>query len=569
MNCERCHQMSAPGDLICKYCGLDLRAPTSQAAWEKPTSGILKQLVRPPHLPDLQKLIKTRIDSASKPPENENRNPARCKYCGNEISHGSQFCPNCGKPVESPGAMTAIHTNTAHQVPPHRPNIPVPRSIRRKNSACLPSILVGIGTFILTNLLGFCGYSLFFTSGSSPTSAEVQNTQVPSGSTSQPPVLQMTESQPAVNMVKVKIASQSPLSGYFSVIGIDIKNGAELAVAQKSGPLEELGLNVQLVAFDDEGNEDAGVKNANQIAADPQVLCVIGHFNSRVQIAASEIYHAAQLANISPANSNPKVTEKGYAEINRIVGRDDMQGAVGAQFAQSKGIKKIFILHDETDYGKAIAEMTKQESEKNNIQVVGYEGSQEKSNFGALLERVLSANPGAIYFAGIYDQGAVLFKEAREKGFSGMCISDDGFDTTQSALIAGDSLAEGAGTYYSLIAVPASKYTGSEGFLVDFKASFGTNPQPFAVQGYDSASVCLKGIEEAVRANSGKQPTRAEVANAIRNLKDFQGITGTINFDGNGDLEKAKYFMLQAPSGDPNKWSENPIVQTYELAPPR
>ncbi len=88
--------------------------------------------------------------------------------------------------------------------------------------------------------------------------------------------------------------------------------------------------------FDDQANPDAGVANAKRIVSDPAILAVVGHYNSGVQIPSSEVYHTSGLANVSPANTNPKVTTRGYMEVNRIVGRDDVQGVVGADFAAGK-----------------------------------------------------------------------------------------------------------------------------------------------------------------------------------------------------------------------------------------
>ena len=143
----------------------------------------------------------------------------------------------------------------------------------------------------------------------------------------------------------IKIATQSPLSGGQSAIGVDIKNGAELALEQLKGPLEEMGFTVQLAAYDDQANPDIGVSNSKQIVSDPAILCVVGHYNSGVQIPSSENYHSAGLANVSPANTNPKVTDRGYLEVSRIVGRDDVQGTVGAEFANSLGVKTVYPGH--------------------------------------------------------------------------------------------------------------------------------------------------------------------------------------------------------------------------------
>ena len=134
----------------------------------------------------------------------------------------------------------------------------------------------------------------------------------------------------------IKIATQSPLSGDQSVVGVDIKRGAEMALEQLGGPLTAMGFKVELAPFDDQANPDTGVANAKHIVSDPAILAVVGHYNSGVQIPSSEVYHTSGLANVSPANTNPKVTTRGYLEVNRIVGRDDVQGVVGADFAASQ-----------------------------------------------------------------------------------------------------------------------------------------------------------------------------------------------------------------------------------------
>jgi branched-chain amino acid transport system substrate-binding protein len=366
----------------------------------------------------------------------------------------------------------------------------------------------------------------------------------------------------------IKIATQSPLSGGQSAIGTDIKNGAQLAVEQLSGPLAKLGFKVELAAFDDQANPDTGVANAKSIVADPAVLAIIGHYNSGVQIPSSEEYHAAGLVNVSPANTNPKVTDRGYAEVNRICGRDDVQGAVGAQYAAAKGIKSAYVLHDKTAYGQGIAEYFQREAKNLGIKVLGFSGTEEKANFDSILTPILASKPQVIYFGGMFDQSSVLFKQARQKGYKGMFLSDDGFDSSDAVKIGGDVLLQGTGTFYSTVAGPASLYPGTAKFVKDFKAKFGSEPQPFAAQAYDCTAIALKAIESAAVAAGNKVPDRAAVAAAVRALKDFKGITGTINFNAKGDLVKAKYFIIQVTSADPDKWSSNKIDKTLDIAPP-
>lgn len=367
----------------------------------------------------------------------------------------------------------------------------------------------------------------------------------------------------------IKIATQSPLSGGQSALGVDIKNGAELALEQLGGPLKDMGFTVQLAPFDDQANPDIGVANAKQIVADPQVLCLVGHLNSGVMIPSSEEYHTAGLVAVSPANTNPNVTDRNYLEVNRIVGRDDVQGVVGAEYAQGQGVQSVYIIHDKTAYGQGVATFFQKRAQELGMNVAGFEGTEEKANFDALITPILSAQPDMVYFGGIYDQAGVFFKQAREKGFEGIFMGPDGMDSTELAKIAGDTLTAGGGTVYSTVAGPANVYPDTAKFITDFKAKYGADPQPFSAQAYDSMAICLKGIETAARAKNGQMPTRQEVANAVRATKDFKGITGTISFNSKGDLTSAKYFVIRVTSGDPAKWGENKIEKTLDIAPPQ
>jgi branched-chain amino acid transport system substrate-binding protein len=367
----------------------------------------------------------------------------------------------------------------------------------------------------------------------------------------------------------IKIASQSPLSGGQSNIGVSLKNGAELGVEQKKAALEAMGFKVEFAAFDDQSNPDTGVANAKQIVSDPAILCVVGHWNSGVQIPSSEVYHSSQLANISAANTNPKVTDRRYPEVSRVCGRDDMQGAVGAEFSSKQGIKTVYIIHDKTAYGQGIAEYFKLKAEELGMKVVGFDGTEEKANFDAVLNPLLNAKPEEIYFAGIYDQAGVLFKQAREKGFEGLLLGPDGLDASDLVKIGGEALLKGKGTYYTSVGGPPSLFPDAAKYIVDYKAKFGEDPQPYSPQAYDAATMCLTAIENAAKAAGNKMPERAAVASAIRAFKDYKGITGTINFDDKGDLLKAKYYVLQVGSGDVAKWLDNKVVESVTIDPPK
>jgi len=366
----------------------------------------------------------------------------------------------------------------------------------------------------------------------------------------------------------IKIATQSPLSGGQSQLGVGIKQGAELALEQLSGPLKDMGFDVQLAPYDDQATPDVGVANAKNIVADASILCGVGHLNSGVMIPSSEEYHTANLPFVSPANTNPVVTTRGYLEVNRVVGRDDVQAPVAEEYAFTElGAKSVYIIHDKTAYGQGVAEFFRTAAEEDGLEVLGFEGTEETANFDAIITPMLAAAPDVMFFSGIYNQAGVFFKQARDAGYEGTFLGTDGMDTNELAALAGDALTKAGGMVYTSVAGPATAYPKAAQFATDFEAKFGASPQPFAAQAYDSAGICLKAIENAATEAGGGVPTRLAVANAIRALS-YEGLTGTINFDDIGDLPMAKYFIIRVNATSADTWSSNEIVAELEFASP-
>ena len=378
-------------------------------------------------------------------------------------------------------------------------------------------------------------------------------------------VLSLALSAPAQAQEKViKIASQSPLSGGQAALGEGIKLGVQLAVEKYKGNLEKMGFKVEFVPYDDQAKPDVGVANAKNIVADPAILGVIGHLNSGVAIPSSEVYKDVTLTMISPANTNPLVTDRGYKNVNRVCGRDDVQGVVGSEFAfGTLKAKTVYIVHDKTTYGQGVAEFFKADALKKGMKVVGYEGTEEKSNFDPIVTPIKARNPDLIYYGGIYEGGAPFFKACREKGLKAKFLGPDGMDSSDVAKIAGKAT---VGMYYTSVAGPVTVYPLAKAFAEEFKKKFGKNPEPFSAQAYDATVILIQGIEKA--AANGQKPTRESVAAAVRTVK-HDGVTGHIEFDGKGDPKTALYFVLQVVSDDPAKWGENKEVKRLSIAAPK
>ena len=341
----------------------------------------------------------------------------------------------------------------------------------------------------------------------------------------------------------IKIAVQAPLSGEQAALGEHIKLGAQLAVEESVKSFKARGFDLAFVPYDDQAKPEVGVANARNIVADSNILLLVGHYNSGVALPASEVYKDAMLAMVSPANTATEITDRGYPNVNRVCGRDDVQGPVGARFAaQDLKYKSIYIIHDKTLYGQGVADNFRDEAIKLGMKVLAYEGTEERANFAPLIIPMKAKKPDLVYFGGIYHQGGLLLKQMREKGVKAAFMGPDGLDSSEMVKIAGPQI---RGAYYTSVAGPPQAYPATAAFAKKFKQRFGKGVESFGMYGYDAALVGIRAIEQVLQANGGKKPSRADVTTAVRNLKNFIGLTGSIAFDGKGDPIKAKYFIFQ------------------------
>lgn len=363
----------------------------------------------------------------------------------------------------------------------------------------------------------------------------------------------------------IKIASQSPLSGGQSVLGTAISNGTRLAVEQLAGPLAAKGFKVEYVGFDDQATPDVGVANAQNIINDKSIIAVVGHLNSGVAIPSSEVYIQDNLVMVSPANTNVNITDRGLANVNRLCGRDDKQGAAGAAFAANElKVKAVYVLHDKTAYGEGVATAFRDAAAAAGLEVLGFDGTEEKNDFSALITPIIGQNPELIYFGGIYDQAALFFKQARENGYTGQYLGPDGMDSSDLVRIGGDAV---KGMHYTSTAGPASVFPDAAKFVTDYTARFNINPEPYAVESYAATQIILAAID-GLTTSGGEIPSREAVAKAVRATANFSTIAGTFTFDANGDPTEATYYVLQVSAATPEEWGTNKLVTSTKAASP-
>jgi len=342
----------------------------------------------------------------------------------------------------------------------------------------------------------------------------------------------------------IKVASVTPLSGSQASVGETIKDGAQMAVNEQKDAFSKLGFSLVFDPQDDQADPKVGVSVAHMLIADKEVLAVDGHYNSGVAIPASEVYVTDNLCEVSPANTNPTVTDRRLPDVNRICARDDEQGPFGADYAfNTLKARNIYIIDDKTTYGAGVANQFEMRAKKDGAKILGHDGiDQGDTDFSAVLDNVAVAKPDLLYFGGIFPEGSLILKQMRDKGINTIFMGADGMDDPQMAKIAGNDV---IGAYYTTAAGDIMATPAGSDWAARFKAQFGIDPSAYAVYGYDAMNVILQGIEKAIADNGGKMPTRLQVSQTVRATKDFQGISSKVTFDDKGDNLYAMLFMKE------------------------
>ncbi|MBI4688741.1 MAG: branched-chain amino acid ABC transporter substrate-binding protein [Nitrospirae bacterium] len=336
----------------------------------------------------------------------------------------------------------------------------------------------------------------------------------------------------------IKIGVAGPMTGDQAKMGTDFKNGITLAVEEWNSKGGVLGKKIIALVEDDQHDPKQAVSVANKLV-NAGAAGVIGHFNSSCSIPASDVYNRAGIPMITPASTNPQLTEKGYSGVFRVCGRDDQQGKVGAEFViNNLKLKKIAVIHDKTTYGQGLADEFKKFVKKN-IDIVYYSGIiQGDKDFKTVLTSIKEKKPELIYFGGIYPEAGLLVKQARELGLDIPFMSGDGTIDPKFIEIAGAKAAEGT---YLTFSPDAKKISTAKKFVEDYEKKF-EEIGPYSIYAYDATNIMLSAIKEAATTN-GKA-----VIEKLHSM-EFGGALGKIKFDKKGDVTVAPYVVWTTKDG--------------------
>ena len=343
--------------------------------------------------------------------------------------------------------------------------------------------------------------------------------------------------------VSVVIGSVAPLTGGIAHLGKDNENGARLAIEEANAAGTRLGgkdIQFDLISFDDQADPKVGVTVAQKLV-DTKVAGVVGHLNSGVTIPASVVYHGANppIPMISGSATNPEVTERGFANVFRVVGRDDQQGpAIANYLAATVKPKLAAVIDDATAYGEGLANEVEKTLVAAGVQVLPREkGTDKTSDWKAVLTKVKGRSPDAVFYGGMDATGAPLLRQGREMGIKAVFSFGDGSCTDKMKQLAGEAA---DGLLCSQAGIPPQ--AASKKFLDAYKKRFNIDPILYSPFTYDATNLLIAAMKKADSADPAKYLPE------LRKI-DYTGASGRIVFDAKGDRSDAEMTIFTMKAG--------------------
>ncbi|MBN1636529.1 MAG: branched-chain amino acid ABC transporter substrate-binding protein [Deltaproteobacteria bacterium] len=343
----------------------------------------------------------------------------------------------------------------------------------------------------------------------------------------------------------VVIGLQGPITGPWAYEGQMAKQSCEIAaqlINDKGGILG--GKTIELRVVDDAGEPKTGALAATKLVGQKDVVAAVSTYGSSVCEPASNIYEKYKKVNIGYGVTAVRLTQRDFKYFFRTCGRDDSQGKFFADYVPAKfAAKRIAVMHDNTAFGKGLAEDTKRALDpmidKGALEVVYYDAiTPGEKDFHVPLTKLRETKPDVWYFTGYYAEAALLVTQAREIGITCPFVGGNAAINNEFVKIAGIDLAKGC--YMTNEPLPADlPYPQAKEFLKAYKDKFGEIPSsPWPIYAADALNIIAYAVDKSGSTDS------TVVAEYLRDKVDgVPGITGPIGFSAQGDREGVPFYL--------------------------
>lgn len=341
----------------------------------------------------------------------------------------------------------------------------------------------------------------------------------------------------------VKLAFVGPLTGDAANLGVNIRNGIRVALedSKKAGG----DVTVELVEFDTQGDPAQATTVKDRYINDSSIIGVIGPTFSGETKAVLPDLEANKLVMVSASATNtalPTVVPN-QTVFHRLIPDDDVQGKGVSDYITKKlAAKKVAYVHDNTEYGKGLAEGTQKLVEAAGVRTAVVDAVDPKAqDYSAAVNKVKAAAPDVIFYGGYYAEAGRLKKQLTDSGVKATYVTGDG------ALDPGFIESGGASAEGAQITCPCNLATVEAGgklgqFATDYKRIIGKDPGTYSTEGYDAAGLLVEGITKG-------NDTREKLLNYVETLGSYDGIGKKIEFEANGNIKATGVFFFEVKGG--------------------
>jgi branched-chain amino acid transport system substrate-binding protein len=323
-------------------------------------------------------------------------------------------------------------------------------------------------------------------------------------------------------------------SGPNAQLGINIYDGVQLAINahNKANP----GCQVAFKKFDTTGDQAQAPGVVTQAVSEKDIIGVVGLPFSGESKATGAILQQVGLVHITPSATNPGLTQNGWTTFFRALGNDNVQGPAAAKFITGKlKAKKVCVVQDDSDYGIGLATATTQALGSAADSACADKVTTGQKDFSSTVAKINAAKPDAVFYSGYYAEGAPFDQQLVNGGYTGTFIGPDGVKDPQFIKQAGPA---SANAYFTCPCVPGELIPS---FAAAYKALAGTAPGTYSLEGYDSATVLLKGIDTGIK-------TRAALLNYVKNYNG-DGLSKHLQWTSTGELASSTVYGYKVQNG--------------------
>ena len=342
----------------------------------------------------------------------------------------------------------------------------------------------------------------------------------------------------------VALAFVGPLTGDNANLGINVRDGMRVAIEEQNAKSTKY--TYVLKPFDTQGDPAQAPGQADKYIPDQQVLGVVGPTFSGETKAVLPKLQEANLVMISASATNPDLptTIPNDTVFHRVIPNDAVQGKGVADYVyKTLKAKKVFLIHDNSAYGKGLWDSTLAALKENNVDTSQTDTIQPGgTDYSAAVNKVVQAKPDVVFYGGYYSDAGRLKKQLADAKVTAKFVSGDG------SLDPGFITASGApGGEGALITCPCKLATADAGgalgsFATKYKQVIGKDPGTYSTEGYDAANILMNGIEAG-------NNSRTKLLDYVEKLTPYDGLSKKIDLEPSGDVKGGDVFVYQVKSG--------------------